>query len=101
MACPTGQAVGHSFNVHVRYVAGEVALNQVSPEISSVSPANQHSTTGPNLCVNRYATCLARQHIIMSSVFGFKALSPAEHLASHKESQFYGDMHEPGGLWPI
>jgi len=68
-----------------RYVAGEVALEQVSPGISSVSSANQHSTTAPNLCVNRYATCLAKQHIITSSVFRFKTLSPDEHLDGHKE----------------
>jgi len=85
MACVIGQAVRHCLNAHVRYVAGEVALQQVSPEISSVSPANQHSTTAPNLCVNRYATCLTRQHVITSSVYRFKALYPAEHLASHKE----------------
>ena len=41
---------GQRINAHVRYVAGEVALEQVSPEISSVSPSNQHSTTAPNVC---------------------------------------------------
>jgi hypothetical protein len=66
-------------------MAGEVALEQVSPEISSVSSANQHSTTAPNLCVNRYATCLTKQHIITSSVFRFRFLSPDKHLDSHKE----------------
>jgi hypothetical protein len=85
MACTIGQAVRHCLHVHVRHVAGKMALEQVSPEISSLSPANQQSTTAPNLCVNRYATCLTRQDIITSSVFMFKALSPAEPLASHKE----------------
>jgi hypothetical protein len=81
MVRAVGQAVRRCLNARVRYVAGEVALEQVSPEIPSVSPTNQHSTTAPNLCVNRYATCLTGQHIITSSVFRFKA----EHLASHKE----------------
>jgi len=33
MACAVGQAVRHCLNAHVRYVAGEVAVEQVSPEI--------------------------------------------------------------------
>ena len=69
-------------NAHVRYVVGEVALEQVSPETSSTCPANQHSTIAPNLRVTKICD---RQHIITSSVFTVRALSPAQHLASRKE----------------
>ena len=69
-------------NAHVRYVGGEVALEQVSSETSSTCPANQHSTIAPNLRVTKICDT---QHIITSSVFTVKALSPAQHLASRKE----------------
>jgi hypothetical protein len=96
MACVIAQAVRHCLNAHVRYVAGEEALEQVSPQISSVSPANQHSTFAPYLSQQ---ICDIPNH---ADRFLGSRLYPQHSIwLVTKKSQFYGDTHEPGRLWPI